>query len=237
MEALGGVGWWTGRPGADGAGLRGGARALAVDRRRARDRQRALQPLVHLRRLEQPCRSGSRRRRAWRHDGGARRGSRRSATTRASPTQRGASATTSTSTTRTTTASRGSSASLEIFRRVGDVTMEAWSLHMLGSGLDPAGQGRRRQGRAPRRRSRSSTGPATSPGSHWRSTTSPRSPSRRATCPARPASGVRRARCRRPAASCWPTSSTRSSSSIAARTRGSRWTRTSSSDTRARAGR
>ena len=52
---------------------------------------------------------------------------------------------------------------LEIFREVGDRTMEAWALHMLGTGLAPGRRDGRGQGPASSTRSAISTRPATRP--------------------------------------------------------------------------
>ena len=70
---------------------------------------------------------------------------------------------------------------LEIFERVGDRTMAAWSQHMLGSSLLRLGRSTRRA-RTCERRSGCSTRPATCPASRSSSTTSPRRPSPTETC-------------------------------------------------------
>ena len=72
MEALGGVGWWMGDSGAAGAELRRGAPDLAGDRGQEGDRQRPLQPFVHLRGQPRRGERGPRRRRARRTGRGTR---------------------------------------------------------------------------------------------------------------------------------------------------------------------
>ena len=111
---------------------------------------------------------------------------------------------------------------LEIFRRVGDRTMEAWSLHMLGTRPGPD----RRPGRV---RAEMRGGPAPLPRA---SATSPGialvlddlasiAIARGDLPPGRHGCGVRRGRCRRQAASAWPTSSTSSTSTTPGRAPGS----------------
>ena len=76
----------------------------------------------------------------------------------------GASATTSTSGDARATASTQFRETLTIFREVGDRTMEAWALHMLGTALLRNGHGRRGAGPHRPRASATSTRPATPSG-------------------------------------------------------------------------
>ena len=141
MEALGGTCWWQGQVVPMGALLPGGARPVARHRRRGRDRQRVLQRVVHVRGL---ARRPARRRRSRCRPGWPglhlpREGARRSTTGSATGAAR-----------RTRCGGMGNyryfrrdpglgidenRQALEIFREVGDRTMEAWALHMLGTGL------------------------------------------------------------------------------------------------------
>ena len=160
---------------ADAPRLRGGGRALASRRQPGGARQRPLQLLVLLLDADRPARgavetsiptgsAGRRSRRRWSCTGrlGDERGQANvlwgignkhyfQGDPRAGIAQLGE--------------------ALEIYRRVGDRTMEAWALHMLG-GCPAQARGRRggsracprRPGAVPRRR-------ATRPGSPWSSTT------------------------------------------------------------------
>ena len=159
-------------------GVRRGARDLAGDRRQEGDRQRPLQPLVQVRGHERPDERRPGRDRSCRDRGGARGSTARSATSVARRTSSGASATPSYFRATATRAQPRFAEALEIFRRVGDRTMEAWSLHMLGSSQHQDGQ--RGRGRGADRGGPPAVprSPATWPGSPSRSTTSRRSPSR-----------------------------------------------------------
>ena len=167
LEALGGTLLVAGRdPPRWGRATRRRSSIWQAHRRRRRDRQRPLQRLVH----PTPSPRGRvadavvcRPRMTWACATSRRRATSTtaSATAAARPTPCGRSATTTTSTRTRAAASPTFGAALEIFREVGDRTMEAWSLHMLGVGAAAQRRPDRRARGPSSRRSASSRRPAT----------------------------------------------------------------------------